>query len=32
VAAADGRIAAVEEPVVYHDEGVERGAYRLFVP
>jgi len=29
-AAVDGdRVAAVEEPVVYHDEGVERGAYRL---
>jgi outer membrane protein assembly factor BamB len=28
-AVADGRVAAVEEPVVYHDEGVERGAYRL---
>lgn len=29
--AADGgaRVAAVEEPVVYHDEGIERGAYRL---
>ncbi|WP_228546207.1 outer membrane protein assembly factor BamB family protein [Halegenticoccus tardaugens] len=30
-ALADGRVAAVEEPVVYHDEGVERGAYRLLV-
>jgi outer membrane protein assembly factor BamB len=28
-ASADGRIAAVEESVVYHDEGVEHGAYRL---
>ncbi|MFB6305313.1 MAG: PQQ-binding-like beta-propeller repeat protein [Haloferacaceae archaeon] len=28
-AVADDRVAAVEEPVVYHDEGVERGAYRL---
>jgi outer membrane protein assembly factor BamB len=29
-ASGDGaRVAAVEEPVVYHDEGVERGAYRL---
>jgi outer membrane protein assembly factor BamB len=28
-ATADGRVAAVEEPVVYHDEGVEHGAYRL---
>ena len=25
----DGTAVAVEEPVVYHDEGVERGAYRL---
>jgi outer membrane protein assembly factor BamB len=25
----NGRVAAVEEPVVYHDEGVEHGAYRL---
>jgi len=24
-------VAAVEEPVVYHDEGTERGAYRLLV-
>jgi outer membrane protein assembly factor BamB len=28
-ALADGAAAAVEEPVVYHDEGVERGGYRL---
>jgi outer membrane protein assembly factor BamB len=28
-ATADGLVAAVEEPVVYHDEGVEHGAYRL---
>jgi len=29
-AAVDGdSVAVVEEPVVYHDEGVERGAYRL---
>jgi outer membrane protein assembly factor BamB len=28
-ALADDRLAAVEEPVTYHDEGVERGAYRL---
>ncbi|MFB6157927.1 MAG: PQQ-binding-like beta-propeller repeat protein, partial [Haloferacaceae archaeon] len=28
-AVAGDRVAAVEEPVVYHDEGVERGAYRL---
>jgi len=25
----DGTVVAVEEPVVYHDEGRERGAYRL---
>jgi hypothetical protein len=25
----DGRVAAVEEPVIYHDEGVEHGSYRL---
>jgi outer membrane protein assembly factor BamB len=25
----DGRVVAVEEPVVYHDEGVEHGGYRL---
>ncbi len=31
VAADEERVAAVEEPVVYHDEGVERGAYRLLV-
>ncbi|ACM58978.1 PQQ-binding-like beta-propeller repeat protein [Halorubrum lacusprofundi] len=29
VATADGDVAAIEEPVVYHDEGIERGAYRL---
>jgi outer membrane protein assembly factor BamB len=29
VAADADTVAAVEEPVVYHDEGVERGAYRL---
>lgn len=29
VAIDEGTLAAVEEPVVYHDEGVERGAYRL---
>ena len=29
VSVADGTYAAVEEPIVYHDEGVERGAYRL---
>ncbi|MBO4248570.1 PQQ-binding-like beta-propeller repeat protein [Halomicrobium sp. IBSBa] len=30
--AVDGdRVVAVEEPVVYHDDGTERGAYRLFV-
>jgi outer membrane protein assembly factor BamB len=28
-ATADGRVAAVEEPVEYHDEGVVHGAYRL---
>jgi outer membrane protein assembly factor BamB len=28
-AVAGARVAAVEEPVVYHDEGVERGEYRL---
>jgi outer membrane protein assembly factor BamB len=28
-AVADGTVAAIEEPVVYHDEGIERGAYRL---
>jgi outer membrane protein assembly factor BamB len=28
-AVADGTAVAVEEPVVYHDEGRERGAYRL---
>ncbi len=28
-ALADGTVVGVEEPVVYHDEGVERGAYRL---
>jgi outer membrane protein assembly factor BamB len=29
-AAVDGRtVAAIEEPVVYHDEGVQRGSYRL---
>lgn len=26
-----GTVAAVEEPVVYHDEGTERGTYRLLV-
>ena len=25
----DGRVAIVEEPIVYHDEGVEHGAYRV---
>jgi outer membrane protein assembly factor BamB len=25
----DSRVAAIEEPVVYHDEGVEHGSYRL---
>jgi len=25
----EGSVAAVEEPVVYHDDGVKRGAYRL---
>jgi outer membrane protein assembly factor BamB len=29
VAAGEGRIVAVEEPVRYHDDGIERGAYRL---
>jgi outer membrane protein assembly factor BamB len=29
VAIDDGWVAAVEEPVVYHDEGTERGDYRL---
>jgi outer membrane protein assembly factor BamB len=29
VAAGGDRIVAVEEPVRYHDDGVERGAYRL---
>jgi len=28
-AADDGTVVAVEEPVVYHDDGRERGAYRL---
>jgi len=28
-AVADGTAIAVEEPVIYHDEGHERGAYRL---
>lgn len=28
-AVGDGRLAAVEEPVEYHDEGVVRGAHRL---
>lgn len=28
-ALAGGTVAAVEEPVVYHDEGIERGRYRL---
>ena len=28
-AVADDTVVAVEEPVVYHDEGCERGAYRL---
>jgi outer membrane protein assembly factor BamB len=28
-ALADGTVATVEEPVVYHDEGTERGTYRL---
>ena len=28
-AIADGTLAVVEEPVEYHDEGVERGAHRL---
>lgn len=28
-AALDGEVSFVEEPVVYHDEGDERGAYRL---
>ncbi|RLM88682.1 transcriptional regulator, partial [Haloarcula sp. Atlit-7R] len=28
-AVSDGTAVAVEEPVVYHDEGRERGAYRL---
>ncbi len=31
VAADAGAVAAVEEPVVYHDEGEERGSYRLLV-
>ncbi|WP_425601209.1 PQQ-binding-like beta-propeller repeat protein [Haloplanus halobius] len=31
VAAADGRVAAIEEPVRYHDNGERRGAYRLHV-
>lgn len=30
-ALADGTVAAVEEPVVYHDDGTERGGYRLRV-
>lgn len=31
-AAIDGKtVAAVEEPVVYHDEGQQRGAYRLLI-
>ena len=30
-AIADGTLAAVEVPVEYHDEGVERGAHRLHV-
>ncbi len=30
-AIADGTLALVEEPVVYHDDGTERGAYRLRV-
>ena len=25
----DGRVAIVEEPIIYHDEGVEHGAYRV---
>ncbi|WP_338740901.1 PQQ-binding-like beta-propeller repeat protein [Haloplanus salilacus] len=29
VTAGDDRIVAVEEPVRYHDDGVERGAYRV---
>jgi len=29
VAVDDAGIAAIEEPVVYHDEGIERGGYRL---
>lgn len=31
VAADGGAVAAVEEPVVYHDDGTERGRYRLLV-
>jgi len=31
VALDDGQVAGVEEPVVYHDDGIERGAYRLFL-
>ncbi|MDQ2051417.1 transcriptional regulator [Natronolimnohabitans sp. A-GB9] len=27
----DGTVAAIEEPVAYHDDGVTRGAYRLHV-
>ncbi|WP_081655456.1 outer membrane protein assembly factor BamB family protein [Halopiger goleimassiliensis] len=30
-AVADGTLAAIEEPVAYHDEGEIRGAYRLHV-
>ncbi|WP_254822269.1 PQQ-binding-like beta-propeller repeat protein [Haloglomus halophilum] len=30
-AVANDGVAAVEEPVIYHDEGVEHGAYRLWL-